>query len=102
MPDGHFYRLLERSLDLSFVRDLDRETYAGIGRGTTDPVVFFKLQPILFFEGLHSGRQLLRVEADRLSLRRYLGYDPTEALPDHSSLTRIRERYGSEVFRRFF
>jgi hypothetical protein len=26
----------------------------------------------------------------------------TEPLPDHSSLTRIRERYGLEVFRRFF
>jgi hypothetical protein len=25
-----------------------------------------------------------------------------EPLPDHSSLTRIRERYGVEVFRRFF
>jgi transposase len=32
----------------------------------------------------------------------YLGYDSHEPLPDHSSLTRIRERYGSEVFRRFF
>jgi hypothetical protein len=31
-----------------------------------------------------------------------LYYDLDEALPDHSSLTRIRERYGVEVFRRFF
>ena len=29
-------------------------------------------------------------------------YDLGEPLPDHSSLTRIRERYGVEVFRRFF
>jgi Transposase DDE domain/Transposase domain (DUF772) len=33
---------------------------------------------------------------------RLLGYDLNEALPDHSSLTKIRERYGLEVFRRFF
>ena len=72
------------------------------GRPSIDPVVFFKLQLILFFEGLRSERQLLRVVADRLSLRWYLGYDLTEPLPDHSSLTRIRERYGLEVFRRFF
>ena len=44
----------------------------------------------------------MRVVADRLSLRWYLGYDLSEALPDHSSLTRIRERYGLAVFRRFF
>src|SRR5919107_1519209 len=42
------------------------------------------------------------IVADRLSLRWYLGYDLFEALPDHSSLTRIRERYGLEIFRRFF
>jgi transposase len=102
VPPDHFYRHLERTLDLGFVRDLVREAYAETGRPSIDPVIFFKLQLILFFEGLRSERQLLRVVADRLSLRWYLGYDLTESLPDHSSLTRIRERYGLEVFRRFF
>src|SRR5512132_501366 len=102
VPPDHFYRRLERSLDLGFVRGLVGTTYADIGRPSIDPVVFFKLQLVLFFEGLRSERQLLRVVADRLSLRWYLGYDLTESLPDHSSLTRIRERYGLEVFRRFF
>src|SRR5215212_407420 len=102
VPPDHFYRHLERTLDLAFVRELVCGTYAGIGRPSIDPVVFFKLQLILFFEGLRSERQLMRVVADRLSLRWYLGYDLTEMLPDHSSLTRIRERYGLEVFRRFF
>ena len=102
VPPDHFYRHLERTLDLGFVRDLVRDAYAESGRPSIDPVVFFKLQLILFFEGLRSERQLLRVVADRLSLRWYLGYDLTEPLPDHSSLTRIRERYGLDVFRRFF
>jgi hypothetical protein len=35
-------------------------------------------------------------------VRWYLGYDLFEPLPDHSSLTRIRERFGLGVFRRFF
>jgi IS5 family transposase len=56
----------------------------------------------MFFEGLRSERQLLAVAADRLSLRWYLGYDFHEDLPDHSSLTRIRDRYGVTTFRRFF
>jgi transposase len=102
VPMDHFYRHLERTLDLSFVRDLVRDAYADIGRPSIDPVVYFKLQLILFFEGLRSERQLMQVVADRLSLRWYLGYDLTEPLPDHSSLTRIRERYGLAVFRRFF
>src|SRR5215207_7463874 len=102
IPPDHFYRHLERTLDLSFVRDLVCDAYAQAGRPSIDPVVFFKLQLILFFEGLRSERQLLRVVADRLSLRWYLGYDLTEPLPNRSSLTRIRERYGLDVFRRFF
>ena len=44
----------------------------------------------------------MRHAADRLNVRWYVGYDLNEPLPDHSSLTRIRERYGIEVFRRFF
>ncbi len=102
VPPDHFYRHLERSLDLGFVRELVRDAYAGIGRPSVDPVVFFKLHLILFFEGLRSERQLMQVVADRLSLRWYLGYDLTEPLPDHSSLTRIRDRYGLDRFRRFF
>ena len=56
----------------------------------------------MFFEDIRSERQLMRVAADRLSVRWFLGYDLNEALPDHSSLTKIRERYGLEIFRRFF
>src|SRR3954470_63584 len=102
VPPTHFYRHVERTLDLGFVRALVRDAYAESGRPSIDPVVFFKLQLILFFEGLRSERQLMQVVADRFSLRWYLGYDLTESLPDHSSLTRIRERYGLAVFRRFF
>ena len=48
---GHLYRHLERSLDLGFVRDPVRDAYVGQGRPSIDPVVFFKLQPVLFFAG---------------------------------------------------
>ena len=102
VPADHFYRHLDRSLDLSFVRELVTDCYAVCGRPSIDPVVFFKLQLAMFFEGIRSERQLMRVVADRLSLRWYIGYDLCESVPDHSSLTRIRERYGLEIFRRFF
>ncbi len=102
VPKDDFYRRLEERLDLSFVRDLVEDLYAPSGRPGVDPVVFFKLQLVMFFEDLRSERQLMRVVADRLSLRWYLGYDLHEPLPDHSNLTRIRERYGLEIFRSFF
>src|SRR5260370_20104831 len=49
-----------------------------------------------------SERLLLRQVADRLSVRWYVGYNLDEPLPDHSTLSKIRLRYGLEVFRRFF
>jgi transposase len=56
----------------------------------------------MFFEDIGSERLLMRQAADRLSVRWYVGYDLGEPFPDHSSLSRVRERYGVEVFRRFF
>jgi transposase len=102
VPKDNFYRRLEERIDLSFVRELVFPLYAKGGRHSIDPVVFFKLQLVLFFENLRSERQLMEVVADRLSIRWYLGYDLHEPLPDHSSLTKIRERYGLEIFRNFF
>jgi len=52
VPHDHFYRHVEHTLDLSFVRKFVQETYAGIGRPSIDPVVFFKLQLVMFFEGI--------------------------------------------------
>jgi transposase len=102
VPQAHFYRHLERTLDLSFVREFVQETYAGGGRPSIDPIVFFKLQMVMFFENIRSERLLMRYAADRLSVRWFLGYDLNEPLPDHSSLTKIRSRYDIEVFRRSF
>ncbi len=102
VPRDHFYRHLDRSLDLLFVRDLVRDCYSPLGRPSIDPVVFFRLQLVMFFEGIRSERQLMRLAADRLSIRWYIGYDLCEPVPDHSSLTKIRERYGLKIFKRFF
>jgi transposase len=52
VPADHFYRHLERTLDLSFVREFVQQTYASKGRPSVDPVVFFKLQLVMFFEGI--------------------------------------------------
>ena len=74
VPADNFYRHLEATLDLGFVRPWVEALYSERGRPAVDPVVFFKLQLVMFLEGIRSERQLLRVAADRLSVRWYLGY----------------------------
>jgi transposase len=102
VPADHFYRYLDAKLDLSFVRAWVADCYAEGGRPSIDPVVFFKLQLVMFFEGIRSERKLMDIAQLNLAHRWYLGYRLDEPLPDHSSLTRIRTRLGLPVFQRFF
>src|SRR4051795_6340407 len=102
VPADTFYRHLEATLDLGFVRDWTRELYAERGRPSIDPVVFFTLQLVMVFEGIRSERQLIETASLNLTHRWYLGYALDEDLPDHSSLTRIRQRLGVDIFQRFF
>ena len=96
VPKDNFYRRLDATLDLSFVRELTKDCYASSGRPSVDPVVFFGLQMVMFFEDIRSERQLMEVAADRLSVRWYLGticaspYPTTPASPGSGSATGLR------------
>ncbi len=90
VPAHHFYRQLEAK-------------YCWWnGPPSLDPMVFFKLQLSMFFEGIRSERQLMKMVNLILAHRWYIGYDLDEAVPDHSSLSKIRNRYGFDVFQQFF
>jgi transposase len=102
VPADHFYRHLDATLDLSFVRDWVKDCYAERGRPSIDPVVFFRFHLLMFFEGIRSERQLVESANLTLAYRWYLGYNLDEPLPDRSSLIKIRQRLGLEIFRRFF
>jgi transposase len=84
VPQDHLYRHLQKVRDLSFVYDLVRDSYSIAGRSSIDPVVFFKLQLVMFFEDIRSERLLMRQVADRLSVRWYVGYDLNEPLTSRS------------------
>jgi transposase len=102
VPQGNVYRQLEQCVDLSFVRVLVCHLYSDFGRPSIDPVVFFKLQLIAFFEGIRSERLLMETVSLNLAHRWFIGYDLDEDVPDHSSLSKIRERYGMQIFQQFF
>jgi hypothetical protein len=42
VPADHFYRHLDATLDLSFVREWVKGCYADCGRASIDPIVFFR------------------------------------------------------------
>ena len=55
-----------------------------------------------YFEGLDSQRGIAWRCADSRSLQTFLGYLPTEATPDHSSLTKLRQRLPEVVHEQVF
>lgn len=106
-PGHPFYRelnrlLAERGFD-RFVECLCRKFYAdGVGRPSIPPGVYFRMLLIGYFEGIDSERGIAWRCADSRTLAGFLGYGPTEATPDHSSLSVIRRRIDVETHREVF
>lgn len=102
--EGHvFYRKLNELLAAAgfdrFVETLCSEHYDGAGQGrpSIPPGVYFRMLLIGYFEGIGSQRGIAWRCHDSLSLREFLGVPLTEDAPDHSSLTRVRDRLPLEV-----
>ena len=86
-----------------FVEDLCQPHYAHeIGRPSLPPGTYFRMLFVGYFEGIDSQRGIAWRCADSFSLRAFLGIPATDASPDHSSLTRIRQRLPEVVHERVF
>lgn len=103
VPEDHVLARVDRVLDLSWLRDEVAELYcAGNGRPGIDPEVAVRLMLAGLLLGIVHDRKLLREAQVNLAIRWFIGYGLHERLPDHSSLTRIRQRWGEARFRRIF
>jgi transposase len=86
-----------------YVEGLCLAHYAqGVGRESIPPGVYFRMILVGYFEGLDSQRAIAWRCSDSLSLRAFLGMPLGEDTPDHSSLTRIRQRLPLEVHEQVF
>src|SRR4051812_1496803 len=103
LPDDHILARVDRVLDLSWLRDEVADLYCSDnGRPGIDPEVAVRLMLAGFLLGLVHDRRLMREAHVNIAIRWFMGYALHEVLPDHSSLTRIRQRWGAERFRRIF
>src|SRR5918993_2715152 len=103
VPDDHILARVDRVLALSWLRAEVADLYCpDNGRRGIDPEVAVRLMLAGFLLGLVHDRRLMREAQVNLAIRWFVGYGLHEALPDHSSLTRIRQRWGAERFRRIF
>jgi transposase len=103
IPDEHVLVRVDRVLDLSWLRQEVADCYnLGDGRPGIDPEVAVRLMLAGLLLGIVHDRKLMREAHVNIAIRWFVGYGLHEALPDHSSLTRIRQRWGDERFRKIF
>jgi transposase len=67
-------------------------------RPPIDPEVYFKMLLVGFFENIRSERGIAHRCGDSLSIRSFLRYDLTQQVPDHSTLSVIRQRLPKELY----
>ena len=100
IPEDHILRQVDRVLDLSWLREEVAACYcADNGRPGLDPEVVVRLMLAGLLLGYAHDRRLLREAQAHLAIRWFIGYRLDEELPDHSSLTRIRQRWGEARFK---
>lgn len=103
IPDDHVLVRVDRVLDLGWLRAEVADCYAaGSGRPGIDPEAAVRLMLAGLLLGIVHDRRLMREAVVNIAIRWFAGYGLAEALPDHSSLTRIRQRWGADRFRRIF
>jgi len=103
VPDDHVLARVDRVLDLSWLREEVAECYClDNGRPGIDPEVAVRLMLAGLLTGIVHDRRLMREAEVNLAIRWFIGYGLHERLPDHSSLTRIRQRWGEARFREIF
>jgi transposase len=108
-PGHRFYEKLNELLrEVKFDRKVEDlcapyfEADGTPGRRSIPPGVYFRMHLIGYFEGIESERGIEWRCADSLSLRKFLGLDLTDRVPDNSTLSRMRSRLLLEVHQQAF
>ena len=103
VPANHLLRRIDKAVDLSFIYEMTADLYCeNNGRRSIDPVLFFRMQMISYLYGISSDRQLCEEVNLNIAYRWFCRLNLCDGVPDHSSLTRIRDRFGEVTFQAIF
>ena len=102
VPKDNFYRRLKAVLNLEYLCKRTLGYYGKCGQKRIDPKVFFKMCLVGYLENIISDRKLVEHCSMRLDILYFLDYDIDEPLPWHSTVSRTRVLFPTEVFEEVF
>lgn len=103
VPASHVLRRIDSIIDFSFIDDLVGDLYClNKGRPSIDPILYFRMILIGYLYGIPSERKLCEDVGYNLAYRWFCRLSLEDTIPDHSSLTRTRDRFGEETFLKIF
>src|SRR5712691_8389729 len=90
IPEDHLLRLIDRYIDLSFVRERLKGLYSSTGRPSVDPEVLLRLLLVGYLYGITSERRLVEEVRMHLAYRWFTRLGFEQEIPDHSTFSKNR------------
>ena len=102
VPFDHWTRRADEHINfLELRKSLESLFSRSTGRPAIEPILFVKIELIMFHDNLSDSQVFSRVRTD-LAYRRFLGLGRDDYLPDVSTLGRFRARLGAEGHKNLF
>ena len=98
----HILRKVKSHIDFDFIYNEVKDTYGFNGNESVPPPVILKMLLLLIFYNVRSERELVLTIPERLDWLWFLDYDIDDQIPNHSVLSKARNRWGVIAFKTFF
>ena len=101
VPFDHWVRRADKHIDFLALRQAIEPLFSGEGRPAIEPVLFIKLEFLMFHDCLSYSQVFERAGTD-LAYRHFLGLGREDHLPSAGSLRKFRARLGVEGHQAIF
>jgi transposase len=102
IPTNSILRKIRGHIDFEFIYREVKDCYGGKGNVSVPPPIILKMMLLLILYNVRSEREFMNTLPMRLDWLWFLDYDLDSEIPNHSVLSKARNRWGVEAFQRFF
>jgi transposase len=96
VPPDHLLRLVDKNVNLDFIREKVKHLYSRTGRPSVDPEILLRMLLIGYLYGITSERRLCEEVKMHIGYRWFVGLNLEDKVPDHSTFSKNRHDRFSE------